>query len=53
MYYCSCFYLTQVRCYDWDADSSNDLIGEFVTTLANLAAAASGNGKVCFMSFVM
>ena len=37
---------SQVRCYDWDADSSNDLIGEFYTTLAELSDAASGSGKV-------
>jgi len=28
--------LLQVKCYDWDEDSSNDLIGFFDTNLAEL-----------------
>lgn len=39
----------QVRCYDWDSDSSNDLIGEFYTTLAELTDAASESGKVVLL----
>lgn len=27
---------SQVRCYDWDADGSHDLIGEFTTNMAEL-----------------
>ena len=38
---------TQVRIFDWDADGSHDLIGEFYTTLGELIQAASENKKVC------
>ena len=36
----------QVRCYDWDADSSHDLIGEFTTTLGELTTAYQEGRKV-------
>lgn len=29
-------WLSQVTCYDWDADGSHDLIGEFTTSLGEL-----------------
>ena len=36
----------QVRCFDWDADGSHDLIGQFTMTLGDLTRAAEGDGKV-------
>lgn len=42
----------QVKCYDWDADGSHDLIGEFYTSLGELSQAAEQNKKVVPLSLV-
>lgn len=39
----------QVKCYDWDADGSHDLIGEFYTTLGELTQAAQDGKKVALV----
>ena len=37
----NCFILImQVKCFDWDADGSHDLIGEFTTTHHQLSTAS-------------
>ena len=36
----------QVKCFDWDADTSHDLIGQFTTTFAELSTAADGGAQV-------
>lgn len=36
----------KVICYDWDADGSHDLIGEFFTSLAELTDAYQSGKKV-------
>lgn len=41
----------QVKCYDWDDDTSHDLIGEFYTTLGELTQAAQDNKKVTFSMY--
>ena len=38
--------LLQVVCFDWDADGSHDVIGEFTTSLAELMAAHSSHKKL-------
>ncbi len=39
----------QVKCFDWDADSSHDLIGQFTTTLTELTADGSANVSAIFI----
>ena len=35
-----------MTCFDWDADGSHDMIGEFSTSLAELTAAHSSHKKL-------
>ena len=36
-----------VTCYDWDSDGSHDLIGQFVTSLAEITKAHETKSRVC------